>query len=175
MKVTAGFCAGLLVILLFAAVADAQSPSTDRSSLQGTQARGYWVDPATGLMWAGRDNGKDVSWKKAVKYCRNLRLAGYSDWRLANLPELAKIFDKTAEAPGFAGMHGDDPFPWHVKGNLFLSGDEWSSNFILDDRGRPSGYYYYFDFNEGRADEDPSGWPYSSTGMRALCVRGSEK
>jgi hypothetical protein len=46
---------------------------------QETQVRGYWVDPSTGLMWAGRDNGKDVNWHKAMKYCRDLRLAGYSD------------------------------------------------------------------------------------------------
>ena len=35
--------------------------------------RGYWVDPSTSLMWAGKDNGKDVSWNKAMKYCRDLR------------------------------------------------------------------------------------------------------
>jgi hypothetical protein len=73
-----------------AVAAAAQSPSNDRSLAQQTQACGYWVDPATGLMWAGKDNGKDVSWSKAVKYCRNLRLAGYSDWRLATLAELGR-------------------------------------------------------------------------------------
>ena len=49
-------------------------------------------------MWAGRDNGKDVSWYKAIKYCRNLRLAGYSDWRLATLGDLEGIYDKNANA-----------------------------------------------------------------------------
>jgi hypothetical protein len=61
--------------------------------------RGYWIDPATGLMWAGKDNGKDVYWRKARKYCRNLRLGGYSDWRLATIEELQGIYDKNANAP----------------------------------------------------------------------------
>jgi uncharacterized protein DUF1566 len=67
---------------------------------QGTH--GTWIDPSTGLMWAGRDNGKDVSWKNAAKYCRNFRLAGYSDWRLATVAELKIIYDRSANAPGLS-------------------------------------------------------------------------
>jgi len=40
----------------------------ERVLAEETQARGYWVDPSSGLMWAGKDNGKDVSWKNAVRY-----------------------------------------------------------------------------------------------------------
>ena len=43
-------------------------------SAQDTQVRGFWVDPSTGLMWAKKDNGKDVNWKNAVKYCRDLQV-----------------------------------------------------------------------------------------------------
>jgi hypothetical protein len=32
---------------------------------------------------------------------------------------------------------------------------------------------YYFDFNEGKSNNNPVGWPYPFNGMRALCVRGS--
>lgn len=45
----------------------------------------------------------------------------------------------------------------------------------MDDRGHPNGYVWYFDFNEGRPDNDPTGWPYPFANMRALCVRGSGK
>jgi serine/threonine protein kinase len=41
-----------------------------------------WTDHATGLMWAKKDNGSDVNWQQATDYCRNLQLAGHSDWRL---------------------------------------------------------------------------------------------
>jgi hypothetical protein len=160
----------LILFSVAAALAGTQSPANDQGVKQETQARGYWVDPSTGLMWAGKDNGKIVGWKKAMKYCRDLRLAGYSDWRLASMAELQPIYDKTANAPGLAGWHRGRPVTWHVKGNLFLTGNEWSSNYRTDDRGKPSGYAYYFDFNEGRPNNEED-----SAGMRALCVRGSRK
>ncbi len=164
-----------LLLLVSGFMASAQSAQEGQGGAQETQKRGYWVDPSTGLMWAARDNGKDVSWKGAVKYCRNLRLAGYSDWRLATLAELGAIFDRNANAPGLAGRGEDSSFTYHVKGNLFLTGDEWSSERRTDDRGRPNGYDWYYDFNEGISKNDPSGFPYSSSLMRALCVRGPQK
>ena len=165
--------ARVAVLLLFVAIQGiAQSAPESQSHAQETQARGFWIDPSTGLMWAAKDNGKDVSWKHAVKYCRDLRLAGYSDWRLASVAELQPIYDKTANAPGLAGKHDDEPTMWHVKGNLFLTGYQWSSNDILDDRGHPSGYAYYFDFNEGKPNETQKGY---STFTHALCVRGPGK
>jgi len=154
----------------------AAPPST--GSAQETGARDYWTDPSTGLMWVGKDNGRDVSWKGAVKYCRNLRLAGYSDWRLATLSELEGIYDKNVNAPGLARLGGPargSDFTWHVKGSLFLTGNQWSSSQRIDDRGRPNGYAWYFDFNEGRSNDDPTGWPYPFVGRRALCVRSSGK
>jgi hypothetical protein len=151
----------------------AQSGTHDPTSPQGTQARGYWVDPSTKLMWAAKDNGKDVSWKAAMKYCQKLQLAGYSDWRLATLPELAQIYDPKADAPGLAGPHDNTPVTWHVKGNVFLTGYQWTRIRRGDDRGHFSGYAWYYDLAQGRENNQPSGWPYSSSFMRALCVRGS--
>jgi hypothetical protein len=164
----------LILLSTVATIASAQS-STDRGLAQETQVRGYWTDPSTGLMWVEKDNGKDVRWKGAMKYCRDLRLAGYSDWRLATRAELGAIYDRNANASGLAGSGKDNLFTYHVKGGLFLTGDEWSSERRTDDRGRPNGYAWYFDFNEGRSDNEPSGFPYSSSFKRSLCVRGSEK
>jgi hypothetical protein len=160
----------LFGIILFAAASNlgAQSSNNDGSK---TQILGYWIDPSTGLMWAGKDNRKDVSWRGAVKYCRNLRLAGYSDWRLANMFELQPIYDKTAESPGLAGPGNGRATQWHVKGNLFLTGNQWANNSRND--GHSSGYEYYFDFNEGRSNDEPTGWPYPFSFKRALCIRGS--
>jgi Protein of unknown function (DUF1566) len=152
-------------------IAGAQSSTQDQGQEQETHGHGFWIDPSTSLMWAGRDNGKDVSWKGAMKYCRDLRLAGYSDWRLANMAELQGTYDSTASAPGLAGPPRKlRNFTFHVKGNLFLTGNQWSSNYRIDDRGRPIGYAYYFDFNSGKPDDDQGGYSY---GKRALCVRGS--
>ena len=91
------------------------------------------------------------------------------------MAELQGIFDKTVEAPGLAGpTKAPEAFTWHVKGNLFLTGDQWSGHQVTG-RMPLESYEYYFDFNEGRPDREPSGWPYSSSGMRALCVRGPGK
>lgn len=130
-----------------------------------------WTDPSTHLSWTTRDNGKGTSWKAAEKYCRKLRVGGYTGWRLANLDELRGIYDKAARSPGLLG--NGEPFVFEVKGGLFLTGNEWSSERQPNDRGHPSGYEWYFDLINGIEARDPSGWPYSSASKRALCVLSS--
>jgi len=160
-----------LLLSVVAIRGSAQSAPAGQVHTSDTQVRGVWTDPSTGLMWAGKDNGKDVGLKSAVKYCRDLRLAGYSDWRLANMAELQGIYDKSANAPGLAGPHDNDPTMWHVKGNLFLTGYEWA----FDPGWRSSGYHSYFDFPQGKPEDEETGFLYSPTFIRALCVRGSAK
>jgi hypothetical protein len=139
---------------------------------QEVKANPYWIDSSTGLMWAGKDNGKAVNLKQAIRYCRDLRLAGYSNWRLGTLAELEGIYNKSSIVAGLAGLESNPrPVTRHVKGNLLLTGNQWANNLS----GRTSGYQYYFDFNEGKANNQPSGFPYSSSFMRALCVRDSSK
>ena len=163
-------CAFLLIAFTTAVIVTAQSP--EGTAAQDNRTRGVWIDPSTSLMWAGKDNGKDVSWRKAMKYCHGLRLEGLSDWRLADMAELEGIYDKTVEAPGLVGRtKALRAFTWHVKGNLFLTGDQWSGRQVTG-RMPLESYEYHFDFNSGKPDRDPSGWPYPSSGMRALCVRG---
>ena len=145
----------------------AQSAGEGQGGEQETQIRGYWIDPSNGLMWAGKDNGKDVRWKGAVRYCRDLRLAGYSDWRLATLAELGAIYDRNANAPGLSGSGKDNLFTYHVKGNLFLTGHQWEYN--------PSvgSWHEFLEFNDGRSNRE---WERgTSSFMRALCVRGPGK
>ena len=140
--------------------------SSNQCSAQDTQVLGYWVDPSTGLMWAGKDNGKVGSPRKAKSYCKNLRLAGYSDWRLPTLAELVSMYDKSAESPGEnprTRWHEAEPMTYHIKGNLFLTGREWSSN-------RDS-FQWYFDFRDGQGYSDDPLIAYA----RALCVRRSRE
>ena len=126
-------------------------------------------------MWAWRDNGKDVGRHKAMRYCRNLRLAKYSDWRLAAIDELEGIYDHKS------ATSGENPrSPWHdaeymtfsVKGNLFLTSDrEWSSTPEIDENGRASNASFrYFDLQTGSREK---GFEDIAEGdfMPALCVR----
>lgn len=52
-----------------------------------------WTDPATGSVWAGRDNGKNVDWGDAESFCQNLTVNGDSGWRLPSIEELATLYD----------------------------------------------------------------------------------
>jgi len=113
-----------------------------------------WTDPATGLIWAKKDNGSNVTWQQATDYCRNLQLAAHSGWRLPNIDELAGIYDRNINVHDY-----------HVKGNLQLSGWHWSSS-----PGNASGEAYYFFFSDGERGSDRFNKNYDK---RALCVYGS--
>lgn len=163
----------ILILSAITVICGAQSPDHHRIGAQKTQARGYWIDPSTGLMWTAKDNGNDITWSKAMKYCQNLSLAGYSDWRLPTIDELQTIYDDS----GFAAPHPKDVMPvlaGIAKGGLLLTGArEWSSSRVLDDRGHRTGYAWQYDFPHGkRWRYDPLGYTGS---LRALCVRGTEK
>jgi hypothetical protein len=130
-------------------------------------------------MWAWKDNGKDVSWHRAMKYCRDLRLAGYSDWRLATIDELQGTYDRKAKAPGEnprSHWHEPEAMAFPVKGGLFLTRDrQWSSSPLIDVDGRPSrASFWYFDYQRGLMEK---GFEDIAEGdhMHALCVRGSAK
>jgi hypothetical protein len=160
----------LILLSTVAMIAGAQSSTQDQSSAQEMLARGYWRDSSTGLVWAANDNGKNVTWDNALKYCRNLSLAGYSDWRLPSIDELQGIYDDS----GFTARHPKDVVPalaGKAKGRLLLTGArEWSSNRVLDDRGHSTGYAWEYDFPHGSRWKDPLGY---TGNLRALCVRSS--
>src|ERR1700751_780561 len=113
-----------VVALFLAVLSESSSPcaqisTENRGVAQEIQIRGYWIDPSTGLIWTAKDNGNDISWGNAVKHCQNLRLAGYSDWRLPSIDELQNIYDGS----GFAAPHSKGSMlalAGKVKGGLFL-------------------------------------------------------
>jgi hypothetical protein len=124
----------------------------ERERIAREAPAGVWADIATGLMWTKKDNGSDVNWQQAMDYCRNLQLAGYSDWRLPTIDELQGIYDPNV---------GSD----HAKGNLQLSRLwEWSSS------QNASGEAWYFTFYAGLRFSNLTGL---SEFHRALCVRRS--
>ena len=79
------------------------APFVNASFLQAVQERleeirlmqelttGIYLDQKTGLLWAARDNGKDIDWRRAFEYCDQLKLAGFDDWRLPSLAELDNL------------------------------------------------------------------------------------
>lgn len=170
----------LLVVLSSPLMTQAQcSLSVRQATAHETQARGYWTDPCTGLTWAAKDNGKALTWQNAKKYCRDLRLAGHSDWRLGTIDDLQGIYDKSVEAPGInlaSRWHGEEPMNYHVVGGLYLRGIEWSAPRKV--RGQPTGQIPYWDFLNGNqmgVDTTLIFGLISVSGpfANALCVRSS--
>ncbi len=127
-----------------------------------------WSDPATGLMWAKKDNGSDVNWNQASDYCTKLQLASYNDWRLPTVEELEGIYDPSAS---IQTVFDAGETLVRVKGNLMLTGWDWSSSQISRD-----GSAFARVFNFARMDDQSQGsFPAGSFSynMRALCVRRS--
>lgn len=151
-----------------------QFSKTAPSVAQETQARGYWLDASNGLMWAAKDSGKRGSWHKAMKYCRKLRLAGYSDWRLATIEELESLVNIPAYATEYVGssdiLHRNADL--QVSGGLLLTdGRQWSSTPVVEANGHPSGAHFWsFWFDEGRRWKGFEDLLEGDT-MNALCVR----
>ncbi len=127
---------------------------------------GVWTDPATGLMWTRKDNGYALRWQPAVEYCRNLQLAGFSDWQLPSIDELKRIYNPNAMAT--CGANGN--MSCQIKGGIRLtSGVVWSSSGT--DRPQFMRGFYFHGAGEPRQhviELDKRGANFD----RALCVRG---
>jgi len=129
-----------------------------------------WTAPATNLMWTKKDNGSDVNWNQAKAYCSNLHLAGYGGWRLPTIKELQDIYDPSVNSPKLYDDRAT--FNVHVKGNLNLTGWDWSSSQV-DASGQSTQQGWLLNFGqEGQAISFPLGFSFSG---RALCVRHSDK
>lgn len=76
-------------------------PSTSKARETGRDGRfiayedGTVLDTRTNLMWAAKDNGRNINWANAKSYCRNYRGGGYTDWRMPTQDELAGLYDSS--------------------------------------------------------------------------------
>jgi hypothetical protein len=123
-----------------------------------------WTDPATKLTWTRSDNAMDSTWQQAVDHCRSLQSGGAQTWRLPTIDELQTLYDKSQNVNGY-----------HVKGNLQLSGSEWSStpNSIgerVSVASETEAWFYTFALGRRYTTR-----PEINSFFRALCVRDSGK
>ena len=120
-----------------------------------------WTDPATGLMWTNEDSGVGLTWAEAASYCSDLELAGYKNWRMATIDELASIVGEARL------VRRSRP-----RGKIALSdlGDVWSSNPAPN---APNGarVAWIMRFEEGGRRDGVV--ITLSNGLNALCVRRS--
>jgi hypothetical protein len=147
----------------------------EREQQQRTQAArqdasgGVWTDPATGLMWTRKDNGYALRWQPAAEYCRNLQLAGLSDWRLPSIDELKRIYSPNAGVA--CGAQGN--MSCQIKGGIQLtSGVVWSSSGGYEPQTM-LGFYFRGtgELRKHVIELDKRGANYD----RALCVRRGDQ
>ena len=141
-------------------------------------SNGVWKDPWTGLTWAQKDNGKDLTWEQARNYCQALRLGSLSDWRLPTIGELEQIYDPRQTRRRFSKgalwrqfNEPDTRVPltgmteYHVAGDFLLSeGLLWSSSLVQLNDGQGAGTFF---FGTGHKDNATTNLKIG----RALCAR----
>ena len=66
---------------------------TINSPLYSSISNGTIKDNNTGLTWQQQDDDIGRMWDDAVRYCDNLSLDGFTDWRLPSEKELISIMD----------------------------------------------------------------------------------
>ena len=96
-------------------------------------SNGTVLDTRTGLMWAAKDNGDDISWYEAKKYCEKYRAGGYKDWRMPTQEELAGIYDACKQ-----NLHG-----FHVVSFIDITAScPWAS----ETRDSYAASYFFYTF-----------------------------
>ncbi len=125
------------------------------------------MDPDTGLMWTRADNGRDIEWDGADKYARNLKLAGYSDWRLPTIGELESIYDPNNVTGKWEGMYDDTGKyeEWHIH---TIEGFRLTAPFVWGATIEGLARARCFDFYLGERKDFHLA---ESSALRALCVR----
>ncbi len=67
---------------------------TNRDGRFIVSKKGVVYDTHTGLMWAAKDNGENITWNNAKRYCEEYIGGGYSDWRMPTPVELSLLNGK---------------------------------------------------------------------------------
>ncbi len=119
---------------------------------------GTVTDSNTGLMWQQATSDSQMTWEQAISWCENLELAGYSDWRLPNIKELASIVDYSTYRPAINETY----FPGTMSSS-YWSSTTWSYAF-----GTSNVWRINFEYGNDAPDSNKSNANY----VRA--VRGGQ-
>jgi hypothetical protein len=174
----------LVVVIVAAAVfvgtrgtAEAE-PVDHQRTFKATPPTTVWTDPATSLVWAGKDNGANIDWYGADQFCKDLKIDDYSQWRLPKIEELRGLFDPSND---YQYTYHGHPYGGMVDGqrgdNLIKAGVElnsccaWSGDTTRDANGALNASYYRFQPNRASNDREPSIYVGTVALIRALCVR----
>ena len=126
---------------------------------------GTITDSATGLMWLQDDSGAfgagsygdgSLNWQQALDWCEDKSYAGYSDWRLPDIKELATLY-----LPDTINQDG-----------YFLTDTIKISDCCMWSSYDTMGGALAFSFKSGKR---PAAYLADTYQLRALAVRGTMK
>ena len=120
---------------------------------------GTVMDTGSGLMWAAKDNGEDMNWQDAKRYCENYLGGGYTNWRMPTQDALERLYDKSKT---YKSTSGEDV---HLTELIHLTyTDIWAVDTRHSFLRHLAAYFNYF-------YGSPSWAPIVNGGGRALPVR----
>lgn len=122
----------LFIILISAVFAEFRRDST----------RNIVIDLENLMIWQDDENVVNIvkNHKDAIEYCRDLELAGATDWRLPNVDELQLIVDKSNEKTST-----NKAFRYAIPEHFWVSDTLWRSfNFYAKYINFVSGTPYFF-------------------------------
>lgn len=89
-------------------------------------------DLTTGLEWMRDDNGWEILWHQAQRWCEAVDWSGVSDWRLPTIQELQALYEAVREEPKASTECG---YKWRPVPGMTATCDwYWSSNVESDER-----------------------------------------
>jgi len=112
------------------------------------------VDTTTKLVWQDNTSPSTMDWTTAISYCEALSLGSFSDWRLANITELASLVDFTKSNPSI-----DNKF------QNINSSDYWTSTTTKSNTSNA----FYVNFVSGHHDKSAK-----TTTKSVRCVRAGQ-
>ncbi|MEO1927703.1 MAG: DUF1566 domain-containing protein [Nautiliaceae bacterium] len=96
---------------------------------------GTVIDTKTNLMWQDNSDNNtsglvSEGLTNALKYCENLTLAGYSDWRLPNYNELESLVDRSRLNPAISPIFKYvDTLSYYWTSTMYDDSDAWFVRF----------------------------------------------
>ncbi len=92
------------------------------------------ADTATGLTWQAAGSPYSLNWAEAHGYCRNLRLAGRTDWRLPSRAELTALIDPARPQGQRIRIHFSNASSWYWTATPTGAANfAWAIDFSLGD------------------------------------------
>ncbi|EJF07497.1 hypothetical protein ThvES_00003350 [Thiovulum sp. ES] len=94
-------------------------------------SRNLVKDNYTNLVWTKKSSSNQMNWKSAKRYCQNLSIDGYSDFRLPTIEELYYLADRSKRDPAIDSNFFNLKSDWHWSQTIIKSNssNSWSVYF----------------------------------------------